>query len=88
VCPSVPGCLIVLPNSLPPSQSELPTPPSAPSLQCDPRWGSDIMQTVTICDVGCLMSSTSMAIGGKSIAIENATSTPGTLNAFLRKVGG
>jgi hypothetical protein len=46
------------------------------------------MQTVTICDVGCLMSSTSMAIGGKRISIENATSTPGTLNAFLRKVGG
>jgi len=33
--------------------------------QCDSRWGNQLMQTQTICAVGCLMSSTSMAIAGE-----------------------
>lgn len=45
------------------------------------------MGNKTICDVGCLMSSTSMGIAGKSIYIDAATyteSTPKTLNVWLR----
>lgn len=56
--------------------------------QCDPSWGNNLMITETICSVGCLMSSTSMAIGRNNVTIANATSNPGTLNAFLRAHGG
>lgn len=42
------------------------------------------MVTTTICKVGCLMSSTSMALAGKSIAIDKRGADPATLNAFLR----
>lgn len=35
--------------------------------QCDSRWGNQLMQTETICSVGCLMSSTSMAIAGACV---------------------
>lgn len=54
--------------------------------QCDPRWGSNVMgaNNQTICDVGCLMSSISSALAGTDIHIENVTSTPATLNEFLR----
>jgi len=52
--------------------------------QCDSRWGSDKIDTDTVCQVGCLMSSTSMAIGGHRITVEGKTSDPGTLNAWLR----
>eukprot|EP00465_Bigelowiella_longifila_P001714 CAMPEP_0185251500 /NCGR_PEP_ID=MMETSP1359-20130426/889_1 /TAXON_ID=552665 /ORGANISM="Bigelowiella longifila, Strain CCMP242" /LENGTH=195 /DNA_ID=CAMNT_0027833417 /DNA_START=24 /DNA_END=608 /DNA_ORIENTATION=- len=64
--------------------------------QCDPTWGSDLMVTTTICKVGCLMSSTSMALNGSGIQI-NATSSgleavvstnPGSLNKWLQANGG
>lgn len=52
--------------------------------QCDPRWGNDLIVTDTLCQVGCLESSTSMAIGGHNIAVGGATSNPGVLNAWLK----
>ena len=58
--------------------------------QCDPRWGTDLMVNVTICQVGCLMSSVSMALAGHDIPIpgnesrEAVAANPGTLNAWLR----
>lgn len=37
--------------------------------QSDPRWGKDIMVNKTISEVGCLMSSTAMALAGCGIFI-------------------
>ena len=45
-------------------------------------------ETTTVCAVGCLMSSISMAIAQKNIQISGQTSDPGTLNAFLRTHNG
>lgn len=56
--------------------------------QCDPAWGSDLMDTKTICQVGCLMSSTAMAIAGSKITINAAPSNSGSLNTWLRLNGG
>ena len=42
--------------------------------QCDPRWGSDLMVNNTVCRVGCLMSSVSMALAGHAVPI-NLTDT-------------
>lgn len=60
--------------------------------QCDPRWGNDLIVTQTVCQVGCLMSSTSMALDGHKIKINNGTgsytATPGSLNAWLKANGG
>jgi len=52
--------------------------------QCNNSWGSDVMEQKTICQVGCLMSSTSMAINGKKIRINGVVSDPQTLNKWLR----
>lgn len=49
------------------------------------------MDTKTICNVGCLMSSTSMGLAGKGIYIDasvNTTSNPQTLNIWLKANGG
>ncbi|KYQ91756.1 hypothetical protein DLAC_07544 [Tieghemostelium lacteum] len=56
--------------------------------QCDPEWANQIMETTTICEVGCLMSSTSMAMGGKGITIDTNTSNPSTFNYWLRNNNG
>ena len=62
--------------------------------QCDSKWGSDLMVTKTVCQVGCLMSSTSMAIMGFGIPIppppstQPVTSNPGTLNSWLKSNNG
>ena len=54
------------------------------------RWLCYIQETTTVCAVGCLMSSISMAIHGKDIPIPANTSShyvpsnPGTLNTWLR----
>ena len=56
--------------------------------QCDARWGNDTIETTTICAVGCLMSSTAMALGGHGIGVAGAPADPGTLNAWLRTHGG
>lgn len=52
--------------------------------QCDSRWGNHMMVTKTICQVGCLMSSVSMALHGHNITIEGKESNPDTLNHWLR----
>jgi hypothetical protein len=59
--------------------------------QCDAPWGPEIINTKTVCAVGCLMSSISMAINTNGIAIPAAspggaavTATPGSLNTWLR----
>lgn len=47
------------------------------------------MDTKTICQVGCLMSSTAMGLAGTSIPItDNVDSTPKTLNEWLKNNGG
>lgn len=56
--------------------------------QCDPRWGKDVIVSTTVCAVGCLMSSTSMAIGGNHIAIAGKSANPGSLNSWLKANGG
>ena len=62
--------------------------------QCDSHWGNDMMGSKTICAVGCLMSSTSMALAGTKIPIipppstQNVASNPGTFNAWLKVAGG
>ena len=38
----------------------------------------------TVCAVGCLMSSVSMALAGHNISISGASANPGTLNSWLR----
>ncbi len=55
--------------------------------QCDPAWGSDLMVSKTICAVGCLMSSCSMALRAFNVTLP-APSNPGTLNHWLQSHGG
>eukprot|EP01065_Artemidia_motanka_P035356 TRINITY_DN43280_c0_g1_i1.p1 TRINITY_DN43280_c0_g1~~TRINITY_DN43280_c0_g1_i1.p1 ORF type:complete len:382 (+),score=97.18 TRINITY_DN43280_c0_g1_i1:47-1147(+) len=59
--------------------------------QSDYRWGSDVIEKQTVAEVGCLMSSTSMALAGHGIQIPGSppqTANPGTLNAWLRAHNG
>jgi len=81
------------PQPAAPKRSDLPSTAVIPLYyplykQCDPRWGNDTMVNVSICAVGCLMSSTSMAIAGKKILIASIPSNPGVLNSWLRNNGG
>jgi beta-glucosidase len=41
--------------------------------QCDPSWASDRIDVKTVCQVGCLMSSTSMALSERGIGIPLAS---------------
>lgn len=60
--------------------------------QCNSSWGNDTMVTTTVCAVGCLMSSISMALGGHSIPIPTSKgyvdSNPRSLNNWLKANGG
>eukprot|EP00040_Diaphanoeca_grandis_P031787 m.190851 g.190851 ORF g.190851 m.190851 type:complete len:377 (+) comp32415_c3_seq2:181-1311(+) len=56
--------------------------------QCDPKWGDNLMVNTTVCRVGCLMSSTSMALAGHGIDVDGVPATPGSLNAWLRTHSG
>mmetsp|Transcript_10832 Transcript_10832/g.12267 ORF Transcript_10832/g.12267 Transcript_10832/m.12267 type:complete len:204 (-) Transcript_10832:32-643(-) len=56
--------------------------------QCDSSWGSNTMGSKTICQVGCLMSSMSMALNGLGKTIDGAAANPQTLNAWLKTHGG
>eukprot|EP01111_Echinosteliopsis_oligospora_P006974 TRINITY_DN21480_c0_g1_i1.p1 TRINITY_DN21480_c0_g1~~TRINITY_DN21480_c0_g1_i1.p1 ORF type:complete len:197 (-),score=40.17 TRINITY_DN21480_c0_g1_i1:72-662(-) len=54
--------------------------------QCNTSWGSINIGTsknTTICQVGCLMSSVSMALNGKGITINGDIADPETLNTWL-----
>ena len=58
--------------------------------QCDPQWGSDMMgvqgpgERNTICNEGCAMSSTAMALAGLGVTIGGAPVNPGTFNTWLK----
>jgi hypothetical protein len=56
--------------------------------QCDGRWANDVISTKTVCQVGCLMSSISMALAGKGQTIEGALANPGSFNRWLKANGG
>lgn len=63
--------------------------------QCNGTWGNQYMgsDNETICAVGCLMSSVSMAMSGYNIPIdyngkENVVTTPETLNWWLQQNNG
>jgi len=61
--------------------------------QCNSTWGQILMGDKTICEVGCLMSSTAMAIAGSNIIItqkdgSKVTSDPQTLNTWLQQNDG
>jgi hypothetical protein len=72
-------------------------------LQCDHRWGSDLMGEENcsvktcpgavigrdkVCRQGCAMTSLSMALSGYGYSIDGQDANPGTLNAWLVKNGG
>lgn len=86
-----------------------PPPASAPVVphayplykQCDPAWAATEIGSapgITICDVGCLMSSVSMALAYNGIVVpsgwpgstpgQNTTANPQTLNGWLQAHGG
>eukprot|EP00818_Percolomonas_sp_WS_P001451 CAMPEP_0117445440 /NCGR_PEP_ID=MMETSP0759-20121206/5797_1 /TAXON_ID=63605 /ORGANISM="Percolomonas cosmopolitus, Strain WS" /LENGTH=300 /DNA_ID=CAMNT_0005237617 /DNA_START=14 /DNA_END=916 /DNA_ORIENTATION=+ len=57
--------------------------------QCDNRWRNDKLgSSSTVCKVGCLMSSISMAMNAKGKKINGASANPQTLNSWLRSHGG
>lgn len=56
--------------------------------QCDAKWRDKSLGTSTICSIGCLMSSVSMALNGLGKTINGQTSNPETLNAYLKSNGG
>lgn len=56
--------------------------------QCDSRWGNDTMHVKTLCDVGCLESSISMALRGWRVPVGDKPSNPGTLNQWLLENSG
>lgn len=62
--------------------------------QCNASWSNDFMgsNNKTICAVGCLMSSVSMAMSGYNIPIDYngkmVETTPGTLNYWLQQNDG
>lgn len=47
-----------------------------------------VMDKYTICEVGCLMSSVSMALNHYSVLINGQSANPGTLNRWLQNNGG
>ena len=56
--------------------------------QCDQPWADDLMDTKTICSVGCLMTSTVMGLAGSNIPINGASADPRVLNTWLKANGG
>ena len=46
------------------------------------------MEHDTICEVGCFMSCCAMALNYYKISVDQQTTTPGTLNTWLRNNGG
>jgi len=57
--------------------------------QCEMPWKNNIMVNKTICQVGCLMSSTSMGLAGSGIkTIQGQAANPGSLNRWLQTHNG
>jgi hypothetical protein len=76
------------PNVCSLKHGKFPGPASPLFKQCDPRWGEDVIETTTVCKVGCLMSSIASALAGHGILVDGNSTNPGTLNAWLRVNGG
>ncbi len=57
-------------------------------LQCDAKWKNTVISSKTICAVGCLMTSVSMALNDRGVKINGQEANPGTLNAWLKSNGG
>lgn len=47
-----------------------------------------VIETKTICDVGCILTSTSMALNYYHISIDGQSANPGTLNKWLKANNG
>ncbi|KAL4426794.1 hypothetical protein ABPG74_006591 [Tetrahymena malaccensis] len=58
--------------------------------QCDQQWGNEELGPgpKTICKIGCLVSSVSMALNSYGIQLDGQDSNPGTLNEWLQQNGG
>jgi len=57
--------------------------------QCNSSWANNVMTHKTICQVGCLMSSTAMALYGYGIKTpDGAAVNPATFNTWLKAHGG
>jgi hypothetical protein len=56
--------------------------------QCNPQWGNNLIESTTVCKVGCLMTSVSMALNYYNISIDGKEANPGTLNQWLKDNGG
>lgn len=56
--------------------------------QCDSRWANEMINTKTICQVGCLMSSMAEALTGHGKTINGGEINPHTFNEWLKKNGG
>ena len=54
--------------------------------QCDSQWADDVMgeNNLTVCAVGCLMSSIATALNALNFGIDGVDVTPGILNAWRR----
>eukprot|EP00033_Pygsuia_biforma_P000673 GCRY01000792.1.p1 GENE.GCRY01000792.1~~GCRY01000792.1.p1 ORF type:complete len:190 (-),score=21.82 GCRY01000792.1:38-607(-) len=57
-------------------------------LQCDTRWGGNLIVNHTLCAVGCLENSISNALAGCGYKIGSELVHPGTLNTFLKEHNG
>ncbi|KAL4467229.1 hypothetical protein ABPG72_005854 [Tetrahymena utriculariae] len=58
--------------------------------QCDSQWGSTIIGSgpETICKVGCLLSSVSMALNSYGKTVDGQSSNPKTVNDWLKAHSG
>lgn len=56
--------------------------------QCDSRWANDVISTKTLCQVGCLENSVSMALAGLGKSIDGHSIDPHVLNSWLKSHGG
>ncbi|KNC54980.1 uncharacterized protein AMSG_10226 [Thecamonas trahens ATCC 50062] len=60
--------------------------------QCDPRWGNERLGDAgspnTICQAGCAMTSTTMALAHFNTTVDKHGVNPGTVNSWLVKHGG
>ncbi|KAL4426791.1 hypothetical protein ABPG74_006588 [Tetrahymena malaccensis] len=58
--------------------------------QCDDSWGSEELGPgpKTICRIGCLISSVSMALNSYGVQIDGQEANPSTLNQWLSQNGG
>ena len=56
--------------------------------QCDGKWGGNSLGSSSVCRIGCLMSSVSMALNGLGKKVNGKSPNPGALNSYLKSHGG